>query len=254
MPQRSSTLNKSSSTPLDHGGRLAVNYPHHVDLARYERQQLNPAQRRGFCLARFVVSIRDHWKMDLKDMITRLLLLCLIAAPFAALADKKKTDDVEYLLPADFDDASAADNPAKKAGLALTVKTFQAGMKKNIGDDVDCKTAKLTALSSMKKGAVVYQQIDVSGAKLDVFLDIGPKSQITNARFESSVKDQDHLVAMLCATYGLMRTIEPKYITPAAAKKDALHLWQEAQAKPFTKAFMFNTFKAQMTPFQMNVF
>ena len=187
-------------------------------------------------------------------MIARLLVLCFIAVPFSALADKKKTDDVEYLLPADFDDASVATKPDKKPGLQLTAKAFQAGMKKFIGDDVDCKTAKLTAPSSMKNGKVVYQQIDVAGSKLDVFLDVGAESRITNVRFESGVKDQDHLVAMLCATYGLMRTIEPKYITPAAVKKDALHLWQEAQTKPFSKAFMFNTFKAQMVPFQVNVF
>ncbi|WP_282372916.1 hypothetical protein [Pseudomonas sp. PS02290] len=187
-------------------------------------------------------------------MIARLLVLSLIVLPITALADKKKADDVEYLLPADFDDTSVSDKPDQKPGLQLTAKAFQAGMKKFIGDDVDCKTAKLTAPSSMKKGKVVYQQIDVAGSKLDVFLDMGAESRITNVRFESAVKDQDHLVAMLCATYGLMRTIEPNHITPAAAKKDALHLWQEAQTKPFSKAFMFNTFKAQMVPFQVNIF
>jgi hypothetical protein len=187
-------------------------------------------------------------------MIGRLLLAFLIAAPFTAFAEKKKADDFEYLLPADYDPAKSPDSSGKKPGLQLTAKAFQAGMKKYIRDDVDCETAELTSPSVLKEGAVVYQQIDVAGAKLDVFLDIGEKGRISNARFESGTKDQDHLVAMLCATYALMRTIEPKYIKPDAAKRDALHLWQEARAKPFTKAYMSNTFKAQMTPFQVNIY
>lgn len=58
---------------------------------------------------------------------------------------------------------------------------------------------------------------------------------------------------MMCLTIGLMRGIQPEYVSIEDALKDGTHLWSGAAQKPFKKAFYFDTFTAKLTPLSLVV-
>ena len=174
-------------------------------------------------------------------MIARMLLLCLLATPaFSAQAAPK---------------AQATPKPAApEKGLQITPKALQAGMQAFIREEQDCRSVTFAGVRTLKKGAVIRQKLQREGAEVDVSLDVSKAGNVTNARFAADTKDPAHLTVMLCATYAVMRTLQPKAVSPEAARQAALELWQQAQQKPTTKTFAPNRFKAQMAPFELNAF
>lgn len=174
-------------------------------------------------------------------MIARMLLLCLLATPaFSAQAAPK---------------AQATPKPAApEKGLQITPKALQAGMQAFIREEQDCRSVTFAGVRTLKKGAVIRQKLQREGAEVDVSLDVSKAGNVTNARFAADTKDPAHLTVMLCATYAVMRTLQPKAVSQEAARQAALELWQQAQQKPTTKTFAPNRFKAQMAPFELNAF
>lgn len=151
--------------------------------------------------------------------------------------------------------AQAADAQSSTA-LTLTPKTFQSGMTKYIKEIPQCASAKLAKASLMKDGQVVYQQLKLDGAEVDILLDVNKAGKISNAKFTgpADAKDESQLQLMMCSTYAIMRTLQPEYESPAQAQRNMTHLWKSAASKPFKMAFYFNSIKAQYVPFEMNVF
>lgn len=140
--------------------------------------------------------------------------------------------------------------------LELTPKSFQAGMGKHLKEIPQCAAAKLSKGELIKDGKVVYQALKMNGASVEVILDVSAKGKISNAKFTGAegAKNDAQLRAMMCSTYAVMRTLQPDYESSAQAQSNMNHLWQSAASKPFTKAFYFNTIKAQYVPFEMNVY
>lgn len=140
--------------------------------------------------------------------------------------------------------------------LDLTPKSFQAGVAKHLKEIPQCTDATLSKGAPMKDGKVVYQTLKMNGATVEVVLDVSAKGQISNAKFTGAdgAKNDAQLRAMMCSTYAVMRTLQPDYETPSQAQSNMNHLWKSAVSAPFTKAFYFNTIKAQYVPFEMNVY
>ena len=191
------------------------------------------------------------------DMIARILLVALILMPVvsAQAAQKAPADDeVEYLIPEDWE--SKKDEPKAPPSLELTPKAFQVGMAKHIKEIPQCKAAKLGAGSPIKDGQVVYQELKLDGAEVDIILDVNPAGKISNAKFTgpNGAKDNSQLQLMMCSTYAIMRTLQPEYEKPEQAQRNMSHVWKSAATKPFKMAFYFNSIKTQYVPFEMNVF
>ncbi|WP_416739075.1 hypothetical protein ACM1ZW_19640 [Pseudomonas sp. NFX71] len=191
------------------------------------------------------------------DMIARILLVALILMPVVSAQAAKKApadDEVEYLIPEDWE--SKKDEPKAPPSLELTPKAFQVGMAKHIKEIPQCKAAKLGAGSPIKDGQVVYQELKLDGAEVDIILDVNPAGKISNAKFTgpNGAKDNSQLQLMMCSTYAIMRTLQPEYEKPEQAQRNMSHVWKSAATKPFKMAFYFNSIKTQYVPFEMNVF
>lgn len=191
------------------------------------------------------------------DMIARILLVALILMPVVSAQAAKKApadDEVEYLIPEDWE--SKKDEPKAPPSLELTPKAFQVGMAKHIKEIPQCKAAKLGAGNPIKDGQVVYQELKLDGAEVDIILDVNPAGKISNAKFTgpNGAKDNSQLQLMMCSTYAIMRTLQPEYEKPEQAQRNMSHVWKSAATKPFKMAFYFNSIKTQYVPFEMNVF
>lgn len=144
----------------------------------------------------------------------------------------------------------------EESTLDLTPKSFQAGMGKHLKEIPQCAAAKLSKADQIKDGRVVYHTLTMNGASVEVLLDLGKAGKIAKAKFTGAAgaNNDAQLRAMMCSTYAVMRTLQPDYETPDQAQSNMSHLWKSAASKPFTKAFYFNTIKAQYVPFEMNVY
>lgn len=140
--------------------------------------------------------------------------------------------------------------------LDLTPKSFQAGMGKHLKEIPQCAAARLGKGEVIKDGKAVYQTLKMNGASVEVILNVGAHGKVSNAKFTGAegAKNDAQLRAMMCSTYAVMRTLQPEYETSSQAQSNMNHLWTSAATKPFTKAFYFNTIKAQYVPFEMNVY
>ncbi|WJM94950.1 hypothetical protein QEP73_15320 [Pseudomonas defluvii] len=187
-------------------------------------------------------------------MFTRTAVIGLFMLPLLAGAASKKSDEVEYLIPEDWD-SKKSEAPAESY-LELTPKSFQAGMKKHLKEIPQCASAKLSNAEPIKDGKVVYHTIKLNNAAVDVLLDVNGKGKISNAKFTGpeSAKNDPQLAVMMCSTYAIMRTLQPEYEKPQQAQKNMKHVWQSAASKPFRMAFYYNNIKTQFVPFEMNVF
>lgn len=187
-------------------------------------------------------------------MFVRSAAIGLLMLPLLAGAANKKNEEVEYLIPEDWD-SKKSEVPAESY-LELTPKSFQAGMMKHLNEIPQCASAKLSKAEPIKDGKVVYHSIKLNDASVDVLLDVNGKGKISNAKFTGpqSAKSDPQLAVMLCSTYAIMRTLQPKYETPQQARSNMNHVWKSAATKPFKMAFYFNNIKTQFVPFEMNVF
>gem|GEM_PF-2324687 len=195
--------------------------------------------------------------LDQMDMIARSLVVALALVPFFTVEAAKKAtadDEVEYLIPEDWD--SKKDEPSAPASLELTPKSFQAGMVKHIKEIPQCAAATLGKGSPLKDGRVVYQELKMNGAEVDIILDVNPAGKISNAKFTgpNGAKDNAQLQLMMCSTYAVMRTLQPDLEKPEQAQKNMVHVWKSAATKPFKMAFYFNNIQTQYVPFEMTVF
>lgn len=183
-------------------------------------------------------------------MLARTAAISLMLFPLIAGAAQK----TEYLIPENWE--AGKSTAQQDSYLELTPKSFQAGMGKYIKEIPQCAAAKLGKGELIKDGKVMYQTLKLGGAAVDILLDVNAKGKIANARFTgpAGAKDDAQLQVMMCSTYAIMRTLQPEYETPGQASKNMTHLWKSAASKPFTKAFYFNTIKAQYVPFEMNVY
>lgn len=191
------------------------------------------------------------------DMIVRILLVALIFMPVvSAQAAKKATveDEVEYLLPEDWE--TKKDEPKAPEVLQLTPKSFQGGIAKYIKEIPQCAAAKLGKGNPIKDGQVVYQELKLNGAEVDIILNVSESGKISNAKFTgpNGAKDDAQLQLMMCSTYAIMRTLQPEYEKPEQAQRNMSHVWKSAATKPFKMAFYFNSIQTQYVPFEMNVF
>ena len=191
------------------------------------------------------------------DMIARILLVALILTPFVSAQAAKKVpaeDEVEYLIPEDWE--SKKDEPKAPPSLELTPKSFQVGMAKHIKEIPQCKAAKLGSGKPIKDGQVVYQELKLNGAEVDIVLSVNPTGKISNAKFTgpNGAKDNAQLELMMCSTYAIMRTLQPEYEKPEMAQRNMSHVWKSAATKPFKMAFYFNSIQTQYVPYEMNVF
>jgi hypothetical protein len=191
------------------------------------------------------------------DMIARNLLLALILIPAISAQAAKKApadEEVEYLIPEDWE--SKKDEPKAPEVLELTPKSFAAGIAKYVKEVPECAAAKLGKGNPMKDGQVVYQELKLKGAEVDIFLDVSQSGKISNAKFTGpkGVKDDAQVLLMMCSTYAIMRTLQPEYEKPEQAQSNMSHVWKSAATKPFKMAFYFNSIQTQYVPFEMNVF
>lgn len=191
------------------------------------------------------------------DMIARILLVALILIPVASAQAAKKApadDEFEYLIPEDWD--SKKDEPKAPEVLELTPKSFEAGIAKYIKEIPQCAAAKLGKGNPIKDGKVVYQELKLNGAEVDIILDVSETGKISNAKFTGpkGAKDDAQLQLMMCSTYAIMRTLQPEYEKPDQARSNMSHVWKSAATKPFKMAFYFNSIQTQYLPFEMNVF
>lgn len=190
-------------------------------------------------------------------MISRALVLAMTVLPFFS-AEAAETvaakDEVEYLIPEDWE--SKKDVPQSPPTLQLTPKSLQAGIGKHVKEIPQCKTAALGAGNILNEGRVVYQELKLGDAKVEMILDVNPSGKISNAKFSGpdGARDSAQLQAMMCATYAVMRTLQPSLETPDKARKNMGHVWKLAETKPFKMAFYFNNIQTQYVPFEMNVF
>ncbi|MEW9905280.1 hypothetical protein [Pseudomonas putida] len=183
-------------------------------------------------------------------MFARTAAIGLLMFPLLAVAAQK----TEYLIPEDWESNKKA--APEETYLELTPKSFQAGMGKYVKEIPQCASAKLSKGEVIKDGKYVYQTLKLSGASVDILLDVNAKGKIAKAKFTGpeGAKNDAQLQAMMCSTYAVMRTLQPEYEKSSQAQKNMTHLWKSAAEKPFTKAFYFNSIKAQYVPFEMNVY
>jgi hypothetical protein len=172
-------------------------------------------------------------------MMPRLVLLCLFALPMLPAQAAKKPEPKPHAAP--------------ETSLGITAATLQAGMKKYIQEEADCRSVTFGDTKALKKGARVRQRLQRDGAQVDVTLDVSKAGNVSNARFAAPTKDPAHLTVMLCATYAVMRTLQPKGQALDTARSTALEMWQKAQQQPVQVPFAAHQFRAQMKPFELNV-
>lgn len=168
-------------------------------------------------------------------MSRRLILMCLLALPSLPAEAAKKPD------------------PKPQASLGITPAALQAGVKKYIQEEADCRAVRFGETKTLKKGARVRQRLERDGAQVDMTLDVSKAGTVSNARFAAPTKDPAHLTVMLCATYAVMRTLQPKGQALDSARTTALNVWQKAQQQKVQVPFASHQFKAQMQPFELNV-
>lgn len=191
------------------------------------------------------------------DMIARVLLVALVLIPFVSAQASKQApadEEVEYLIPEDWD--SKEDEPKETEALQLTPTSFQAGIKKHMKEIPQCAAAKLDKGSPLNDGQVVYHELTLNGAKVEIFLNVSKSGKILNAKFAAtnSAKDDAQLRGMLCSTYAVMRTLQPDLESSDAALKSAKTAWERAKTQPFKMGFYFNSIRTQYVPFEMSVF
>lgn len=133
--------------------------------------------------------------------------------------------------------------------IELTKSQFESGLRTYVKEVPQCAGAKLTA-GKAGAGGWLYQF--KNSAELEVLV-LANGQQIRQIEVTALDRNESGLHDMLCATIALMRAIQPEYVTTSDAVRDAKHLWENARDRPFTKAFYFDTFVAQMTPVKLTV-
>jgi hypothetical protein len=168
------------------------------------------------------------------------LALCLLALPVVpALAAKP---------------AAKATPVAGEQGLPLTPAQLQSGMQRFIQEEADCRSVSFEKVRIQKNGAMIRQKLERDGADIDTAMDVSKAGKVANLRLQADTKDPAHLTVMLCATYAAMRSLQPALERPELARQAALELWQQAQQGTVTKTFHGQSFRAQMSPFEVNAF
>ncbi|MBA4287519.1 MAG: hypothetical protein C0439_00840 [Pseudomonas sp.] len=189
-------------------------------------------------------------------MILRTLVFAMALAPLISIqaATKAASDEVEYLIPEDWD--SKKDAPPAPSTLELTPKTFHAGMAKHLKEMPQCSSATLGKGKLLKDGDLVAQVIKQGSAEVDVILEVAKTGKISNAKFTGpkGPKDDPQLRLMMCSTYAIMRTLQPELESPEAAAKSMNTAWVRAAKEPFKMGFYFSSIRTQFVPFEMNVF
>ncbi|AXK52617.1 hypothetical protein [Pseudomonas protegens] len=185
-------------------------------------------------------------------MIGRLAVCALLAAQVVPAFAAK--DEVEYLIPEDWDSKKDEAKPA--GGLPLTSKELESGMKKRFKEVPQCSGVAFGKAQAMKNGEVIYQTLSLKGAQLEMFVEINSAGKVGNAKFLGSkgAKDDPELRLMMCSTYAVMRTLQPELESSEAALKSSSRAWTLSKQKPFEMAFYFNKIKTQYVPFEMNVY
>lgn len=163
------------------------------------------------------------------------LALCLLALPALSAFAAKPT-------------------PATEQGLPLTPAQLQAGMKRFIQEEADCRSVSFEKVRTQKKGTMIRQKLERDGANIDTAIELSKAGKVANLRLQADTKDPAHLTVMLCATYAAMRSLQPALERPELARQAALDLWQQAQQGTVTKTFHGQSFRAQMSPFEVNAF
>jgi hypothetical protein len=128
-------------------------------------------------------------------------------------------------------------------------------MTKHLAEMPDCADAKLDAPNPMRDGSIVLHELKSDDASVDIMLQVDQTGKLSEAKFTGpeSPKNDPQLQLMMCATYAIMRTLQPQYETPAQASKNVAHVWKSAANKPFKMAFYFNTIDTRLLPFEMVV-
>lgn len=158
----------------------------------------------------------------------------------------------EYLLPEDWET-----NPRpKNTELLITLSDFNKRMPKYFKTIPQCRAAKFSKPKLINDGKSAYQEIELNTSKIDVIATIADSKKLTNISFtsEGKIKNDNDLQAMMCATYSIMRTLQPDYETQDGALRQASHLWKISKDKPFELSYFFDRIKAQHTPFELTIY
>ncbi|WP_367352498.1 hypothetical protein [Achromobacter animicus] len=145
--------------------------------------------------------------------------------------------------------AGASLFPFGAHAIELTKSKFESGLRAYVKEVPQCAGAKLSA-GKAGAGGWLYQFKNSAELEVRVLAD---GQQIRQIEVTALDRNESALQDMLCATIALMRSIQPEYVTTSDAVRDAKHLWENAGDRPFTKAFYFDTFIAQLTPVMLTV-
>ncbi|MPQ68317.1 MULTISPECIES: hypothetical protein [unclassified Pseudomonas] len=182
------------------------------------------------------------------------LMVAILLMTHAFSATAKQEEEFVYLLPEDYQDEQGT--PQKDKSLNLTPREFKEGVIKYLKQIPQCSLSKLTPEHMINDGAVIYQELNLGGAKLDVFVDVAESGKISKIKFlESRGSKDESLQAIMCSTYAVMRTLWPdeKLQSHEQALDSMTRLWTLAADKPFEMSFFFDKIKAQVVPFLMEV-
>ena len=154
-------------------------------------------------------------------------------------------EEIEYLLPPDWETKPAAEPRA--ATLSYGKAEFTARFVAAAREVPQCKGIKLS------KDHPLMQQIQLNGAKADVFWKGDP--QLLSVRFVSngSQRDDASMRLMMCSAYATVRAAQPDVYDMAGAMEVARSVWTRSKAGPSKTAVAFDVIHAQLTPLQFEL-
>ncbi|AYN21602.1 hypothetical protein D3M96_14315 [Alcaligenes aquatilis] len=135
------------------------------------------------------------------------------------------------------------------SAMQLTKAQLDKGIKKYMKEVPQCQAIKVIA--DQQVGESWFYTLR---GNVDVDIVVGLEGgRVQRIEAISADRNDGAMRDMMCLTVGLMRGIQPEYVSIEDALKEGTHLWSGAAQKPFKKAFYFDTFTAKLTPLSLVV-
>ncbi|MDH1442058.1 hypothetical protein N5O88_05490 [Pseudomonas sp. GD03721] len=168
----------------------------------------------------------------------------ILAAVLVVLAPAAWADDVEYLLPPDWEATDAA--PVAKT-LGVTRQEFSARFVAAAREVPQCAKMVLSGdhplMRSVKLGLV------------DADVLFKGDGQLESVKFVAagSPKDDASLSLMMCSSYATIRATQPDIFDVQAALSQSSNVWARAKSAPAVTATGFYFIASQLIPFQFEL-
>ena len=134
---------------------------------------------------------------------------------------------------------------ANAGELGVTAKSLDAGVKKYLSTDPDCKKIKWPVPTVGNNGNTRLYRVDGYSA-FEVVANVSKSGKLSTITMNTAKPDTASATDALCISYAVMRTLQPEYETKDAALSNAIHLWKEASSRKFfRKAFYFDVIEAK---------